>query len=47
MPCSGARPWKGRKPCKAVAKLIDYIKASGKMAVIDADALYALSKLQA
>jgi len=30
--------------CKAVIRLIDYIKKSGKMAVIDADALYALGK---
>ena len=35
---------RGTNTCKAVAKLIDYIKANGKMAVIDSDALYALSR---
>lgn len=35
---------KSDETCKAVIKLIDYIKGAGKRAVIDADALYALNK---
>lgn len=44
MPCAWAGLGRDPNTCKAVTMLIDYIKASGKMAVIDADALYALSK---
>ena len=35
---------KGEQTCRAAIKLIDYIKRSGKRAIIDADALYALKK---
>ena len=35
---------KNEDTCNAVIRLIDYIKENGKRAVIDADALYALSR---